>query len=107
MNKVLLQGNLGKNPELTTLPSGMTKCTFSMATTERRGKDKENITEWHYVIAWGKQAEVCAEYLCKGSSVLVDGRLRTRNYEDNSGVKRYVTEIHTNEVTFLDKKKEV
>jgi single-strand DNA-binding protein len=96
VNKVILIGNLGADPELRYTPSGAAVANFNMATTEK-WKDKEGQlqekTEWHRIILWARQAEIAKEYLRKGSSVYIEGRLQNRNYEDKDGIKRYVTEI--------------
>ena len=102
-NKVTILGNLGRDPELRTTPAGNTVANFSVATTDKwgQGEDRQERTEWHRVVAWGKLAEICGEYLSKGRQVLVEGRLQTHSYEDNEGVKRYVTEIIAHQVEFL------
>jgi single-strand DNA-binding protein len=96
VNKVILIGNLGADPELRYTPSGAAVANFNIATTEK-WKDKDGQlqekTEWHRVILWARQAEIAKEYLRKGSSVYIEGRLQNRNYEDKDGIKRYVTEI--------------
>ena len=96
INKVILIGNLGRDPELRYTPQGKPVVNFSMATTERwTGKDgeKQERTEWHHVVFWGRQAEVANQYLKKGSSCYIEGRLTTRSWEDKDKVKRYRTEI--------------
>lgn len=96
VNKVILIGNLGADPELRYTPSGAAVANFNIATTEKwRDKDgnMQDRTEWHRIILWSRQAEIAKEYLRKGSSVYIEGRLQYRNYEDKDGVKRYVTEI--------------
>lgn len=104
MNKVFLLGNLGKDPELKYLPSGVSVCNFSIATTkswkDTDGNAQEK-TEWHNIVSFRKVAELCGEYLKKGSKVLVEGELQTRMWEKD-GVKHYTTEVVLNEVTFLD-----
>lgn len=97
INKVLLLGNLGRDPELRSTPKGNSVLNFPMATS-RRWKDRETEevhveTDWHRIVAWGRQAEVLAEYLKKGSQVHVEGRIQTRSWSDNDGAKRYTTEI--------------
>lgn len=109
MNKVFLVGRLGQDPELKYTPTQVAVCTLNVATTEyAKGSDgqKKEITEWHRVVVFGKSAENCSTYLAKGSMVGVDGKLRTRSWEDQSGQKRYVTEIVTDNVQFLSSKKE-
>jgi len=102
----IITGNLGRDPELRYAPSGSAVASMSVATNERwtdkDGKKQEH-TEWHRVVCWKRLAENVAEYLHKGSKVLVKGRLRTRSWEDSNGVQRYVTEIIANHVEFLDR----
>ena len=102
-NKVTILGNLGRDPELRTTPAGNSVANFSIATTDKwgQGEDRQERTEWHRVVVWGKLAEVCGEYLGKGRQVLVEGRLQSHSYEDNEGIKRYVTEIIAHQVEFL------
>ncbi len=108
VNKVVLIGNLGKDPELRRTQSGSAVVSFSIATTEKykdkQGQQKEE-TEWHNITAWNKQAEVMAQYLRKGSTVYIEGKLRTRSWEDN-GVKKYKTEVLVREFQFLDGKQD-
>ena len=97
INKVILVGNLGRDPEVRSTPSGQPVATFTVATS-RRWKDKsgqrQEQTEWHTVVCWGRQAEVAGQYLTKGKQVYVEGRLQTRSWDDkNSGEKRYKTEV--------------
>ena len=92
VNKVTILGNLGKDPEIRYTPSNMAIATVSIATTYKP-KDKDPETEWHRVVFFGRQAEVAGEYLKKGSSVYVEGRLRTQKWTDKNGVERYTTEI--------------
>ncbi|HYG65768.1 MAG TPA: single-stranded DNA-binding protein [Thermoanaerobaculia bacterium] len=97
INKVILVGNLGRDPEVRSTPSGQPVATFTLATS-RRWKDKngqrQEQTEWHTVVCWGRQAEVAGQYLTKGKQVYVEGRLQTRSWDDkNSGEKRYKTEV--------------
>ena len=105
INKVLLLGNLGRDPELRSTPKGNKVMNFSMATS-RRWKDREteavhNETDWHRIVVWGRQAEVLSEYLKKGSQVHVEGRLQTRSWSDNDGTKRYTTEIVASRIQML------
>lgn len=96
VNKAILIGNLGADPELRYTPAGKAVATFNIATTDRwRGSDgqMQERTEWHRIVMWDRQAEVAKEYLRKGSPVYIEGRIQTRNYDDKDGVKRYVTEI--------------
>ena len=104
VNKVILIGNLGRDPELRYTKSGQAVANFSLATNER-WKDKDGQsqerTEWHRIVTWGKTAELCAQYLSKGRTTYLEGRLQTREYEDKDGIKRYTTEIVAQNVTFL------
>jgi len=109
LNKVILIGNLGRDPEVKYLPSGQAVANFSVATNERwQGKDgkTEERTEWHRIVVFGKQAENCGEYLSKGRSVCIEGRLQTREWDDKSGQKRSTTEVVANRVIFLGSKGE-
>jgi len=104
VNKVILVGNLGADPEVRYSTGGMAIVKFNVATTERvsAGEGKwEDRTEWHRVVAFGKQAENCGQYLSKGSSVYLEGRLQTRQWEDQQGNKRYTTEIVARDIQFL------
>ncbi len=104
VNKVILIGNLGRDPELRYTASGQGVTNFTLATNERwRDKDGNNQerTEWHRIVVWGKSAENCAQYLQKGRSVYVEGRLQTREWEDKDGNKRSTTEVVALNVTFL------
>lgn len=106
-NKVQLIGYLGNHPEINSLEGGKKKAVLSVATNEHYKNDKgEKVTEtqWHRVIAWGKLAEVAEKYLVKGTEVAIEGKLVNRNYTDKQGIKRYVTEVHTNELLILTKK---
>lgn len=103
LNKVMILGNLGRDPEVRQTQSGRAVANFSVATTDTwgTGEDRKERTEWHQVVVWGKSAEACGQYLTKGRQVLVEGRLQTRSYEDKDGVKRYATEIVAQQVQFL------
>ena len=101
VNKVLLLGRLGADPEVKYTPSGEAVCNFSVATSY----DKEH-TEWHNIVVWKKQAEACGQYLGKGSQVFIEGYLRTRNWDDRDGNKRYRTEIVAQRVDFIGGRKE-
>ena len=104
VNKVILVGNLGRDPELRYTPQGTAVANFTMATTERwsdpSGEKKEK-TEWHRIVAWGKQAEIVGEYLKKGKQVYVEGSLQTREWTDREGNKRYTTEVRAQRVQML------
>jgi len=106
VNKTILLGNLGKDPELKHTQSNMAVCNLWMATTETTTKDgqKKEHTEWHSVVAWDKTAENCAKFLTKGSPILVEGRISYREYTDKDGSKRKQTEIVANIVKFLASK---
>ena len=104
LNRVIILGNLGQDPELRYTATQTPVVTLNIATTEswtgRDGQRQEN-TEWHRVIVWGKQAENCSKYLAKGRSVLVEGRLQTRSWDGKTGQKRYTTEINATLVHFM------
>lgn len=104
LNKVVLIGNLGGDPEVRFASSGNAVANFRIATTEK-WKDKSGemreSTEWHRIVVWGRQAETCGEYLSKGRSVYVEGRIQTREWEDKDGNKRLTTEINAERVLFL------
>ena len=96
INKVILIGNLGADPELRSTATGTTVANFSLATKEAwTGKDgnKEERTEWHRIVAWGRLGEICGEYLVKGKQVYVEGKLQTKSWEDRDGKKRSTTEV--------------
>lgn len=105
VNKVILIGNLGKDPELRQTGSGSYVCNFSIATSEKWKNNEtgnwDERTEWHNIVVWGKQAENCNQYLSKGRPVYIEGRLQTRNWEDKEGKKRYTTEVVALTVKFL------
>jgi single-strand DNA-binding protein len=105
INKVMLLGNLGRDPELRSTPKGNQVLNFPMATS-RRWKDREtdevhDQTDWHRIVVWGRQAEVLSEYLRKGSQVHVEGRLQTRSWSDKDGATRYTTEIVASRIQML------
>lgn len=108
VNKVIIVGRLGNTPELKTLSPNNMVASFSVATSESWVKDgqKQEKTEWHRIVVWGKQAENCAKYLAKGRQVYIEGRLQTRSWEDNQGQKKYSTEIVANTVQFLGSQNE-
>ena len=104
VNKVILVGNLGKDPEVRHTPSGAAVANFSIATNEawnNREGQREERTEWHRVVAFGKLAEICGQYLKKGKQVYIEGRLQTRSWDDRDGNKRYTTEIVATTMTML------
>ena len=104
VNKVILVGNLGRDAELRYTPGGAAVATINMATTEvwndKQGQRQEK-TEWHRVVLWGKSAESLAEYLTKGKQIYVEGRLQTRQWDDKDGNKRYTTEIRGDRIVLL------
>ena len=104
VNKAIIIGNLGRDPEVRFTQGGSAVCNFSVATSEKwRDKDGQNqeSTEWHRIVAWGKLAELCGEYLAKGRSVYVEGSIQTREWADKEGQTRYTTEIKAREVKFI------
>jgi len=104
VNKVILVGNLGRDPELRYTQSGQAVATFTVATNETwNDKNGERVerTEWHRIVSWGRTAELCSQYLSKGRSVYLEGRIQTREWEDKEGQKRYTTEINAQTVQFL------
>ena len=107
LNKAMIIGNLGRDPEMRYTQGGQAVTNFSLATNRRWvGRDGEpgEATEWHNIVAWGKLAEICNEYLSKGSSVYIEGRLQTRQYEDREGITRRTTEIVALEMQMLDRR---
>ncbi|MBA4311224.1 MAG: single-stranded DNA-binding protein [Chlorobiaceae bacterium] len=106
LNKVMLIGHLGKDPEVSYTASGVAVGKFSIATNESWKDQDGNLqerTEWHNIVAWRKLAEICGQYLKKGSKVYLEGRLQTRSWDDkNTGVKRYTTEIVADNLIMLD-----
>ena len=104
VNKVILIGNLGRDPEVRYLPSGDAVANFSIATTEKwkdKGGEMQEQTEWHRISFFGRQAEICGEYLRKGSSVYIEGRLQTRKWTDKDGNERTTTEIRGDRMQML------
>ena len=104
LNKVMLIGNLGRNAELRYTSSGTSVTTLNLATTETwKDKDgkKQEQTEWHRIVVWGKTAEALSQYLTKGKQILVEGKLQTRKWDDKEGVTRYTTEIKSDRITLL------
>jgi single-strand DNA-binding protein len=104
VNKVILVGNLGRDPEIRYTQGGQPVANFTLATTEsftsREGKREER-TEWHRIVVWGKTAELCTQYLAKGRTVYLEGRIQTREWEDKEGQKRRTTEVVAQTVQFL------
>jgi len=110
INKVILIGNLGQDPEVRYTPASTAVCNFSVATSEQ-WKDKQTgeqqeKTEWHRIVVFNRLAEVCGEYLKKGSKVYIEGRLQTRKWQGQDGQDRYTTEIIANEMQFLDSRQD-
>ena len=104
VNKVILVGRLGQNPEVRYIPSGAAVANFSIATSESwvdKSGQKQEKTEWHRIVVWGKTAENCSQYLSKGRQVYVEGRLQTRQWQDKDGQTKYTTEILAQTVQFL------
>ncbi|MBD3381229.1 MAG: single-stranded DNA-binding protein [candidate division Zixibacteria bacterium] len=104
VNKAIIIGNLGRDPELRYTPSGTAVANFPVATTNRykdsSGENRES-TEWHNIVLWGRQAELAKEYLSKGRAVYIEGRIQTRNYQDKDGIERWRTEIVGQMMQFL------
>jgi len=104
VNKVILVGNLGKNPEMRYTQGGAAVANMTLATTERytdKSGQKQEQTEWHRVVAFGKLAEICGQYLTKGRQIYIEGRIQTRQWQDQQGQKRYTTEIVANNMQML------
>ena len=104
VNKVILVGNLGKDPELRYTPSGVAVASFSMATTERfkdKNGEKQTKTEWHNIIYWRNLAEICGKYLHKGKQIYVEGKIQNRSYDDKDGNKRYISEVVINDMQMI------
>src|SRR5690606_26973371 len=106
INKVILVGHLGKDPEVRHLENNVSVASFPLATSETFNKDGQRVeqTEWHNIVMWRGLAEIAAKYLHKGKLVYIEGKLRTRNYEDKEGIKRYTTEIVAENFTMLGRK---
>jgi len=104
VNKAILIGNLGRDPELRYTQNGQAVVNFTLATSENwtdKSGQRVDRTEWHRIVAWGKTGELCAQYLSKGRTVYVEGRIQTRDWEDKDGNKRQTTEINAQTVQFL------
>ncbi len=109
VNKAILVGNLGRDPELRSTSSGKQLCTFTLATTERMTDDegqRQEYTTWHNIVAWGRQAEVIHQYLTKGNRVYIEGRIVNRSYDDKDGNRRYVSEVVVQSLEFLGSRQE-
>ena len=104
VNKVILVGNLGADPDKRVTGTGQVVTNFNIATTDRwndKSGQRQERTEWHRIVVWGQQAENCAQYLSKGRPVYIEGSLRTRQWDDKDGIKRYTTEVVAQRVQFL------
>lgn len=104
INKVILIGNLGDDPEIRYTQAGTPVCSFRIATTERwKGQDgqRQEQTEWHNIVAWQRLAEICSEFLAKGSKVYIEGKLQTRKWQDQNGNDRYTTEVIARDMQML------
>lgn len=107
LNKVMIIGNLGRDPEMRYTPSGKPVTSFSVAVSRIRNKpegERVEVTDWFNVVAWDRLAEICSQYLTKGSLVYVEGRLETRSWEGENGQKHYRTEVVATDVNILDRK---
>lgn len=110
VNKAILIGNLGKDPETRYMPNGDAVCNFSIATseqwTDKQSGEKKEATEWHNIVAFRKLGEICAKYLTKGSSVYVEGRIKTEKWQDKEGNDRYTTKIYADNMRMLSGKRD-
>ena len=109
LNKVILIGNLGADPEIREMPDGTKMAKFSIATTEKyknREGDLISNTEWHTIVLWRRTAEIAEKFLKKGDSVCIEGKLKTRSWEDDNGVKKYATDIQGDSMTMLGSKRD-
>lgn len=105
INKVILVGNLGKDPEIRSLENGVSVAKFPLATSEsykNRNGERVETTEWHNIVMWRGLAEIAEKYLKKGSRVYIEGKIRTRSYDDKDGIKKYITEIEADNMLMLD-----
>jgi single-strand DNA-binding protein len=104
VNKVILVGNLGADPQIRYTPQGTAVANFSLATTERftnKNGERESRTEWHRIVAWGRLAEICNEYLKKGKQIYIEGRIQTRQWDDKDGNKKFTVEIIAQNMVML------
>ena len=109
LNKVIIIGNLGADPEMKEMPDGTKMAKFSVATTEKytnKSGEKISNTEWHNVVLWRRQAEIAEQYLHKGDSICIEGKLKTRSWEDENGIKKYATDIQADNMTMLGSRRE-
>ncbi|WP_424410046.1 single-stranded DNA-binding protein [Pasteurella sp. PK-2025] len=110
VNKVIIVGNLGNDPEIRTMPNGEQVANISVATSEswidKNTNERREVTEWHRIVFYRRQAEICGQYLKKGSKVYVEGRLKTRKWQDQNGQDRYTTEIQGDVLQMLDSRQD-
>lgn len=109
INKVILVGHLGKDPEVRHLENGVNVASFSLATTEtitNKSGERQDLTEWHNIVVWRGLADVAEKYLKKGKLIYLEGKIRTRSWDDKEGIKRYTTEIVADTFTMLGKKED-
>lgn len=110
INKAILIGNLGKDPETRYMPNGDAVCSFSIATseqwTDKASGEKREATEWHNIVAFRKLAEICGQYLAKGSPVYIEGRIKTEKWQDKEGNDRYTTKIYADQMQMLGGKRD-
>lgn len=104
INKAFILGNLGRDPEVRQTPSGQSVARFSVATSRRwtdKSGERQEKTEWHNIVVWGKMADIVGKYLNKGRTVFVEGEIQSRSYDDKDGNKRYITEINARDIQFV------
>ena len=109
VNKVILIGNIGADPELRYTPGGTAVTNYNLATNENwtdSSGERQERTEWHRIVVWGRLAEICNQYLRKGSKVYIEGRLQTRSWEGQDGIKRYTTEVVARDMQILDSRED-
>jgi single-strand DNA-binding protein len=108
VNKAILVGNVGKDPEVRVTGNGTSVTTLNVATTKSwmKGSDRQEKTEWHRVVCWGKLADIVGEYIRKGRQIYIEGEIRTRKWEDNKGAERYTTEIVADQMVMLGRQGE-
>ena len=104
LNKAMLIGNVGKDPDVRYLDNNTKVASFTIATTERyrdRNNELKEMTEWHNIVCWRRNADIVEQYVKKGTQLFIEGRIRTRNWDDQNGIKHYVTEIHADNIQLL------
>ena len=109
VNKAILVGNLGKDPELSYTQNGTARCRFPLATSESYSNsagERQERTEWHNIVVWGKLAEFSEKYLTKGKQILIEGRLKTEKWQDRDGNQRYTTKVYAQNITLLGRREE-